>query len=117
MFKFAHILAHMTQAYEPGTIPTFEVHDRADKAIRVAGITRAEVAEYIGIRPETMSRYLSGKSKFPTSALRLIALRTGVPFEWLKTGEPPSPGDGDGGSAVRHQGLEPRTRWFGVIAA
>lgn len=100
----------MTTAYEPGMIPQFELHDRAKKAMAVAGVTTNEMAGYVGIQPETMSRYLSGKSRFPVAVLRLIAVRTGVPFHWLETGEAPSPG-GDGASAdecaIRDSNPEP----------
>ena len=61
------------------------------------------------------------KSREPRALARValqIAERTGVDDYWLMTGRdarsprPDGPGGGDG--VVRHQGLEPRTRWFGV---
>lgn len=100
----------MTTAYEPGTVPVFETHDRVRKALSVAGVTSAELAEYAGITPETMSRYLNGRTRFPLAVLRLAAMRTGVPFSWLQTGEAPSP-SGDGASAdecaIRDSNPEP----------
>lgn len=42
--------------------------------------------------------------------------RTGVNAIWLMTGVNVGPVDG-GPASVRHQGLEPRTRWFGVLRA
>lgn len=97
----------MTTAHEPGFIPTFERHDRMAKAIAAAGSTRAKAAEYVGVRPETMSRYLSGKSEPPLSVVRSIALYTGVPFAWIQTGEAPSP-DGDGASECARRDSNPK---------
>lgn len=88
----------MTSAYEPGTIPQFERHDRLSKACKIAGVSSMEMAEYAGVTRETMSRYLSGKQTAPLAVVRVIALRTGVPFTWLQNGEAPSPGGGDGAS-------------------
>ena len=41
--------------------------------------------------------------------VKMWALTTGVDLQWLETGEAPPLGDE---ADVRHQGLEPRTRWF-----
>ncbi|AKI28633.1 putative DNA binding protein [Gordonia phage GMA5] len=78
-------------------------------AIEPGGVTSGQMAEYVGVTPETMSRYLSGKYAIPVGTLRLIALRTGVPFHWLETGHAPSP-DGDGACeecAIRDSNPEP----------
>lgn len=104
----------MTSANQPGRVPEFDKYDRLDKAISTSPYTRAAVAEYVGVRPETMSRYLSGKSEAPLAVVRAIALMTGVSFQWLQTGETPSP-DGDGVSnVVRPKGFEPLTSCSGT---
>ena len=56
--------------------------------------------------------------------IRQIAMALGVDRDWLMWGgplndetPPPNPNEGpDGGDEVRHQGLEPRTRWFEASA-
>ncbi len=88
----------MTAGVATGLIPEWDLSDRARKALRVADMSVSEMAEYLGITRETAGRYMNGKANMPLHAVRLWALRTGVPFEWLKTGEVPSPG-GDGTSA------------------
>ena len=85
----------------------FEVHDRARKALSTAGVAAADMAEYAGVTPETMSRYLNGRTRFPVGTLRLIAVRTGVPFTWIQTGEAPSP-DGDGASECARRDSNPK---------
>lgn len=101
----------MTTAHDTGYVPEFERHDRLAKAILSSGYTRAKVAEFVGVRPETMSRYLSGKSTPPLSVVRSIAQFTGVSFTWIQTGEAPSPG-GDGASHVRPEVFETPTFWL-----
>jgi transcriptional regulator with XRE-family HTH domain len=99
----------MTTAYIPGMIPEFDKADRLKKAITVSGVPVGEMAEYLGVRQETLSRYLNGRSVAPLAVVRLIAMRTGVPFEWLETGKSPRPDDPDGGEvcAIRDSNPEP----------
>ena len=91
----------MTSAYEPGQIPEFDMGDRLKKAIEVSDLSVAAMAEYVGVTRETLSRYLNGRQDAPIAIVRLISIRTGVPFHWLQTGETPAgPGEGpDGGSS------------------
>lgn len=88
----------------------FNRPDRLRKALEVSGVSATDMAAYLDITRFTVSRYINGKTEAPLQTVRLWALRTGVPFEWLQTGETPGGNDPDGGSEVRHQGLEPRTR-------
>lgn len=75
----------------------FDEPDRIRKALRLSGLSVGEMAEYLGVKPETCSRYINGRAKIPLQTMRLWALRTGVPFEWLKTGKIPRPnGPGEG---------------------
>ncbi len=79
----------MTTAYEPGTVPEFDKADRLKKAVSVSGVAVSEMAEYLGVRQETLSRYLNGKTETPLAIVRLIAMRTGVPVDWIMTGNVP----------------------------
>lgn len=94
----------------PPHLLEFNQNDRADKALKLSGVTGKEMAEYLGVTPSTVSRYINGKAAMPLQVTRLWALRTGVPFEWLETGKTPTGTDPDGGESVGYQGLEPRTR-------
>ncbi|MGV0868469.1 helix-turn-helix domain-containing protein [Corynebacterium kalidii] len=70
------------------------------KALEVSGVTALEMSEYLDISRFTVSRYINGKADAPLQAVRLWALRTGVPFEWLQTGKTPDPDHPDGGSEL-----------------
>lgn len=78
----------------------FTQSDRLDKALRLSGVTGREMADYLGITPSTVSRYINGKADVPLQTVRLWALRTGVPFRWLQTGETPAGDDPDGGKKL-----------------
>ena len=85
------------------------------KALRVADVTNAEMAEYLGVSRNSVSAWITGAAEPRLAYLRLFAMRTGVPLEWLRTGEmteAPSSPDGDDGAPVvnvRSKGLEPPT--------
>jgi transcriptional regulator with XRE-family HTH domain len=66
------------------------------RSAKVAGITRQEMAEYLDVAPETVSTWMNDRIVPSTQTLRLWAMRTGAPFEWLTT-------------AVRPEGFEPPT--------
>ena len=78
-------------------------------------ITRTELAVLAGLSRPTVSRRLSG-GIWQLDELEAVAEALHVDWNWLMTGEgnaeSPHP-DGPGGGVVRHQGLEPRTRWYG----
>ena len=81
-------------------VPEWDTADRMRKALRTAHVGVGEMAEYLGVGPSTVSTWINGKFRPSPQTLRLWSIRTGVPLEWLETG------------SVRHQGLEPRTRWL-----
>lgn len=99
-------LGRMTTATSnsAGQVPQWSVQDRLRKAREHAGMTQLELATAIGVARNSVSNYESGATKPRQIVLNQWSLATGVPVSWLMTG------DGDDG--VRHQGLEPRTRWF-----
>ena len=45
------------------------------------------MAEFLGVARNTVSTWINGRIEPSTQTKRLWALRTGVPFEWLDTGE------------------------------
>lgn len=109
----------MTVDTHSGVIPQWTLADRLRKARELTGLDQLQFATEIGISRNTVGGYEKGRTKKqpPLIVLRAWSLRTGVPLQWLQTGMPPEPdGDGDGGVTVRHQGLEPRTRWLNRAA-
>ena len=93
----------------------WDLADRMRKALRVSGVSNAEMAEYLGVSRNSVSGWINGTYEPRIAFLRLFAMRTGVPFEWLQTGKAPSSPDGDDGASllsqhsVRSKGLEPPT--------
>lgn len=65
---------------------SFGLPDRLAKALDVADITSIDMADYLGVSRTTISNYTHGRSPVKKQTLRLWALRTGVPLQWLETG-------------------------------
>lgn len=108
-------MAHMTHSVASGFVPEWVVGDRVRKVREVKGLSQGELAEMIGMARTTVARIEQGVTVPRRSVLMAIAMATGVDRAWLETGETPAGNDPDGGGVVRHQGLEPRTRWFGAL--
>jgi transcriptional regulator with XRE-family HTH domain len=73
-------------AYNFGNVPEWDMTDRLRKSLREAGMTSGQMADYLGIARETISTWLNDKHKPSASHIKLWALRTGVPYEWIATG-------------------------------
>lgn len=80
----------MTTAYG-WNIPQWTIADRMDKAMRNAGLTVGEMATYFDVHRNTVSGWINGRIKPDTRTLRLWAVRTGAPYEWLRYGMEPVP--------------------------
>lgn len=76
------------QNYSELHIPQFTLADRLYKAMDVSGVKSPEMAEYLGVTRETVSRYRNGGSTPRLSVIRAWSMKTGVDFEWLRTGKP-----------------------------
>lgn len=64
-------------------VPEWDLADRMRKALRESEFGAGDMAEYLGVNRTTVSLWLGGKIVPRTSTLRLWAMRTGVPYEWL----------------------------------
>ncbi|WP_052062118.1 helix-turn-helix domain-containing protein [Rhodococcoides fascians] len=71
-------------------IPVFDLADRLRKSLRVSGMSVQEMGDYLEITRETVGRYMNGHVRVPGPTLRVWAMVTGVPFEWLKDGTVPA---------------------------
>ncbi|WP_373454423.1 helix-turn-helix domain-containing protein [Rhodococcus sp. 05-2255-3B1] len=81
--------------------------DRLKKALAHSDVSVTEMADYLGVTRETISRWINGRTKIGKAPLRLWALRTGVRLAWIEHGtavaESPRPdGDPNGGSSLPH---------------
>ena len=86
----------------------FDTADRLRRALRISGVGVQEMADYLGVGRTTVSNWISGRIEPRPAMVRLFALRTGFPYEWLLTGETPSPTDGEGVTAGRLRESNPR---------
>lgn len=73
------------QAARPG-VPEWDRADRMRKALRHAGTGVQEIADYLGVSRNTVSNWINGRIFPSVQTLRLWALRTGVSYAWLVTG-------------------------------
>ncbi len=73
----------MSEQPAGAAVPEWTVGDRMDKARKVARIGVQEMADYLGVARNTVSTWTSGRIMPDIRTLRLWAMRTGVPFEWL----------------------------------
>ena len=102
----------MTTANAHGNIPEIVLRHRLRIAREEAGLSVQGLAERMGVARNTVGNAEAGKGTPRKVVLNAWALATGVDIHWLQTGEAPAGDDPDGGDEVRHQGLEPRTRWY-----
>lgn len=94
-------------------VPEWTLGWRMQRALAHAGVTTAEIADDLGVARSTISRWINDHGAPPRAAfVKMWALRTGVPYEWLMTGEAPSSApDGDGGGASRDV-EKSSTKWY-----
>ncbi|MFF7683117.1 helix-turn-helix domain-containing protein [Microbacterium sp. NPDC007973] len=64
----------------------FDLGDRLDKALRVAGVSTAEMADTLDVSRNTIGNYTSGRTRPSRLQIREWAARTGAPVQWLETG-------------------------------
>ena len=77
-------------------VPQWDLADRFHKSLRTAKISITEMADYFEVHRNTISGWINGRIRPDTRTMRLWALRTGVPYEWLRHGDPGPDGDGGG---------------------
>ena len=73
------------QAYD-GVVPEWTLADRLRKARLMTGLEAQEFADEIGIHRNSVRNYERGRLPRPI-VLKAWALRSGVSYEWLVTGE------------------------------
>lgn len=69
------------------TIPQWTLSDRMAKSLRSAGMSNAEIAEVFGVHRNSVSGWINGRINPDTRTVRLWAVTTGVPYEWLTDGD------------------------------
>lgn len=64
-------------------VPEWTLADRLRKALEHANVSGPEMAEYLEVHRNTVSNWIYGHARPPASAVKLWAMRCGVPYEWL----------------------------------
>lgn len=99
-------MSRMTMENAPGaagSVPVLTQGWRLQMALRQADMSVHDMADELGVSRSSLSRWMNDRGTPPRAAfVKQWALRTGVPYTWLATGEAenPRPGDPDGGSAA-----------------
>ena len=77
----------------------FTLGDRIRKALHASDVQAKELAELMGVQRMTVSRWVNDAVEPSITKVRQIAVITGVPAEWLLTGQlnetPPPSGEGE----------------------
>lgn len=91
-----------TSTAERQSIPQWDLADRMAKALRESRMSVQQMADYLEVHRNTVSAWLHGRTPPSSQTVRLWALRTGVPYDWVRDGAGPDETgpDGDGGGAV-----------------
>lgn len=83
----------MALTYPEPRIPPWRAKDRLLRALDAGNVSVSEMADVLGVHRNTVSSYISGRTKAPKSVLRVWALRCGVPYRWLADGTEDEEGD------------------------
>lgn len=115
----------MTTAQSPRVVPEDDaaISSAVQALLAQRGEAVSDLAYHTRISVASLYRKLGGQAAWKAADIGAVArhygLRPGDLFLGIGVvssrpfaGEGDGP-DGDGGVQVRHQGLEPRTRWFG----
>ena len=83
----------MSMQTASNNVPSWSVGDRLRKARETAGLSQSALSELTGISRRTITSYEGGTTPKRT-ALLAWSMATGVPLDWLLTGDtgPDTPG-------------------------
>lgn len=87
-------------------IPAWTLGWRLQRALAHADLTTTDIADELGISRSTVSRWTNDHGAAPRAAyVKQWALRCGVPYEWLISGQEPSNGPATpGGQGISQTG-------------
>ena len=96
------LLAH-TEHKATAVIPQWTLADRLRKAREMTGLDQIRFSEVVGISRTSITNYEMGKREPRGLYLRAYAEATGVPIEWILTGE--TPADSEKAPTANGEGL------------
>ncbi len=99
----------MSEMQEVTFDPQWDVADRLQKALRLAGMSAPEMARFLSVHRNTMNNWLNGKTAPNHRTLLLWSMKTGVPLPWLEGGdETPTWAPRDSNAQPTDYGSRPR---------
>lgn len=90
----------MTMQTAVGVIPQWTLGDRLKKARQQTGLTTREFAVQIGVSQKTVTDAENDKHDVRRITILMWSAKTGVPLEWLESGETSTPQPPDGGESL-----------------
>jgi transcriptional regulator with XRE-family HTH domain len=72
---------------EPAQVPGWTLGWRLKRALDFGHVSAQQMADELGVHPGTVSRFMNDRETPRRGYLKLWALRTGVPLEWLELGD------------------------------
>ncbi|WP_104136615.1 helix-turn-helix domain-containing protein [Cryobacterium sp. Y62] len=88
----------------------FTLGDRMKKSLKVAQVSRSEIAQFMKVAEATVSTWMNDGHAPSHQTLMLWAMKTEVDLVWLETGKEEAPIDAlSTGASVRPKGFEPPT--------
>jgi hypothetical protein len=64
-------------------LPTWNLADKLRKSLEHAQVETETMAAYLEVHPNTIRNWTAGRTRPPASAVKLWAMRTGIPYEWF----------------------------------
>ena len=80
----------------------FDIADRLRKARELAGYDQSQMADLIDVSRATVSNYEHRHTRPMINNVKMWALATGLPFEWIWTGRWPGTNPRDTGQYHAH---------------
>lgn len=99
----------MSTSTEGSSVPQWDLADRLGKSLRVSGLSVQDMADYLEVHRNSVSAWINGRTPPTGQTVRLWAMRTGVPYRWLRDGIESDPTPPKGGGEVTHGFAPPRT--------
>jgi transcriptional regulator with XRE-family HTH domain len=104
--QLMHFRSEMASSSIDPSLLRFDLGDRLRRSLRITDIGVAEIAEELGVSRVTVSKWLNGRAEPSRATMMAWSMATGVPLQWILTGEVPGndenpwPG-GPGGRSLR----------------
>jgi transcriptional regulator with XRE-family HTH domain len=76
----------MSEQPATSSIPDWDLADRMRKGLRKAGVSVQQMADYLGVKRNTVGTWINGRNQPSPQTLRLWAMRCGIDHYWLVHG-------------------------------